>query len=251
MSTNFLHINFLERFTPAPTFTRQEVYSFFQKYEPDISEGAVAWRIYDLRKQNLLRDVKRGVYSLTELPAFTPPLSEELLLLNSILHEFSDSNSCNIWDTKWVNDFVELQTTSSMVVVEVEKEIMDSVFYAFKDRNISEVYIKPDSTVIQKYVSEANRPVVIKPIVSRSPLQTIQDVKVPTLEKILVDIFCDDKLYYAFQGNQLQRIYEKVVTSHPINFSTLFTYAKRRNREPQIKSQFLHLSNKDIKRIIG
>lgn len=249
VAANLLYTNLLSNFKNHPSINREQIFNYFQGYEPGITEGAVSWRIHDLKKRDLIRDVKKGVYALNNLVPYTPTINEELMVYNAIASRFSDSH--NIWETSWINEFTELQATSSMVVIEVEKKNMDTVFFAFKDRGISEVYIKPDTTVIQKYVSEANRPIVIKPLVSRSPLQTIQDIKVPTLEKILVDIYCDDKLFFAFQGNQLQRIYEKAVTSHPLNFSTLFTYAKRRNREPQIKSQFLHLSNKDIKQIIG
>lgn len=74
---------------------------------------------------------------------------------------------------------------------------------------------------------------------------------IPTLEKILVDLYCDDKVYFAFQGHQLSNIYRVAAARYALNFSRLFAYAKRRSREDEIRSLLLKVLDKDLKEIIA
>ena len=80
----------------------------------------------------------------------------------------------------------------------------------------------------------------------------VKGIIFPTLEKILVDLFCEEKLFFAYQGQQLVKIYEACLDKYSINFSRLFNYAKRRKRDEALKS-FLMANNRlheKIKEII-
>ncbi|MFT3746797.1 MAG: hypothetical protein QM768_00705 [Agriterribacter sp.] len=103
---------------------------------------------------------------------------------------------------------------------------------------------------MERYIFEAKHPVIIKPFLSRSPAQLIDDVKVPALEKILVDLYCDEQVYFAYQGHQLEIIYRNAIYRYALNFSKLLTYAKRRSREDEIKSLLMKVLEKDLKEII-
>ena len=85
---------------------------------------------------------------------------------------------------------------------------------------------------------------MIKKLVTRSPISKRTEKKLkfhtPCLEKILVDIFSEDKLFYYSQGSELVHIFENALKSYDINFTKLLSYAKRRDRDNDIK---LFLSN--------
>ena len=68
---------------------------------------------------------------------------------------------------------------------------------------------------------------------------TVKRIIFPTLEKILVDLYCDPKLYFAFQGEQLVKIFEEALAKYVINYSRLLNYAKRRHREDALKEFLL------------
>jgi hypothetical protein len=113
--------------------------------------------------------------------------------------------------------------------------------------------VNPDEKAIDFYIAESNQPLVIKKLLTRAPLskRTEKRIKfyIPTLEKILVDLFVEERLFYYVQGSELIHIYENAITSYTINFTKLFSYAKRREQEQNIK-QFMtnHISHlvKDI-----
>jgi len=60
----------------------------------------------------------------------------------------------------------------------------------------------------------------------------------PTLEKILVDLFTEQHLFYYLQGGEMIHIFENALNNYTINFTKLFSYAKRRNKEYDLK-QFI------------
>lgn len=253
MDKGFLYKTLLQEFTQHPIQTREDLLKFFRQYEPELNDTTFTWRVFDLKRRNLIAEVKRGVYMLSKKRVFEPPLNAGILKIRKLIDQQYDPYYYNVWDTIWLNEFTELQATSSLIVLEVGKEQIDSVFFSLKNKGFKEVFIKPDKGIVEHYVSEAKHPVIIKPFVSRSPNQLAQPdlVMIPTLEKILVDLYCDDKVYFAFQGHQLLNIYRVAAAEYALNFSTLFAYAKRRNREDEIKSLLLKVLDKDLKAIIA
>ena len=125
-----------------------------------------------------------------------------------------------------------------------QKRLLDSFFYELKETYKAEVFLTPDEKAINLYVAESIQPIVIKKLVTRSPISKRMEKKLkfhtPCLEKILVDIFSEDKLFYYSQGSELVHIFENALKSYDINFTKLLSYAKRRERDNDIK---LFLSN--------
>jgi hypothetical protein len=171
-----------------------------------------------------------------------PDVSPSLLKITKQLTERFDEVKHCIWETSWLNEFSQHQTSLSMIIIEIEKGFEESLFYELKDTMHKEVFLKPDDIAIDFYIAESNRPVIIKKLLTRAPLskRTEKEVKfyTPTLEKILVDLFAEKRLFHYLQGSELMHIYENAITNYTINFTKLFSYAKRRERERDIK-QFM------------
>ena len=108
-----------------------------------------------------------------------------------------------------------------------------------------EVFLNPDEKAIDFYIAESNQAIIIKKLLTRAPLtkRTEKDINfyIPTIEKILVDLFAEERLFYYLQGSELMHIYENALTNFTINFTKLFSYAKRREREQDIK-KFMTMS---------
>lgn len=67
----------------------------------------------------------------------------------------------------------------------------------------------------------------MKPLVTEAPLTDRNGVKVPTLEKILVDILKDDDLDYL-QGSEEYYMYQMALDLYTVNYTKLLRYARRR-----------------------
>ena len=232
----------IEEFKGRGSFSRQELFEFYRYFEPDLKEGTFGWRIYDLKNKNIIRSLKRGLYAISYKPKYKPEVSKELIkLAKKITYTFEDTRHC-LWETKWLNEFSQHQTSKRIVLIEIEKDFIESLYYELKDSSRSELFLNPDDKAIEFYIAESEYPVVIKKLITRSPIARRTEKKLkfytPLLEKILVDLFAEEKLFYYLHGSELMHIYENAISKYAINFTKLFSYAKRRDREQEIK-QFM------------
>ena len=72
-------------------------------------------------------------------------------------------------------------------------------------------------------------------MLTRAPIQIIDSISVPTLEKILVDVFCSKVILYSYKGIELINIFENALNKYSINFTKLLYYVRRRKREESLK----------------
>ena len=232
----------IEEFKNREYFTREELFNFYRSFEPNLKEGTFGWRIYDLKNKNIIKPLKRGLYIISYKPRYKPLISPNLLKTAKLITERFEGIKHCIWETAWLNEFVQHQTSKSILFIEIEKGFEESLFYELKDTMHKEVFLNPDEKAIDFYIAESSQPVIIKKLLTRAPLSKRTEKKtkfyVPTLEKLLVDFYAEEKLFYYLQGSELMHIYENAISNYTINFTKLFSYAKRREREQDIK-QFL------------
>jgi hypothetical protein len=243
-----------DRFKDKSFFTREELFNFFKEFDPELKETTFRWRIHELKKHEIIKSLKRGVFVISNKSTYLPEVSPSLIqLAKKISKSFSEINYC-IWDTSWLNEFTQHQTTSSKILVEIEKGFEESLFYELKDTTRKEVYLNPDEKAIDLYISESNQPVIVKKLLTRAPLTNQSEGRfkflTPSLEKIMVDLFSDEKLFFHLQGPELIYIYENAIANYTINYTTLFSYAKRREKENDIKQFMLNHIYHLVKEII-
>jgi len=232
----------IEEFKNRDAFSREELFDFFKYLEPQLKEGTFGWRIYDLKKKNIIKSIQRGYYIISYQPKYKPEISEDILKIAKVISKrFEDVKYC-VWDTDWINEFTQHQSGKKILIIEIEKDFVESLYYELKDSFKLDFYLNPDEKAIDFYISESERPAIIKKLITRSPIskRTEKQIKfyTPLLEKILVDLYAENKLFYFYQGAELMHIYENILKSYTINYTKLFSYAKRRDQEQDIK-QFM------------
>ncbi|HCM60056.1 MAG TPA: hypothetical protein DIS74_06750 [Bacteroidales bacterium] len=238
----------IEEFKAKESFTREELLRFYRDFEPELKEGTFGWRIHDLKNRNIIKPLKRGLYVISRKPEYNPDISPNLLkIARQLTNKFDEVRIC-IWETAWLNEFLQHQTSKSSLFIEVEKGYEESLFYTLKDNMHKEVFLNPDEKAIDFYIAESNQPVIIRKLLTRAPIAKRIENNIrfytPTLEKILVDLFAEERLFYYLQGGELIHIYRNALSNYAINFTRLLSYAKRRERNHDIK-QFMtnHMSH--------
>jgi len=207
----------------------------FKKIQPDLKESTFGWRIYKLKQDKILKPIKRGVYTLTIKPEYQPEISDKLKRIFSAVKRENISDNICIWSSFWLNEFMSHQPMRYVLVLEVDNDVLESVYYFLRDKVYKKIYMKPDEYIMLKYAMEEQNPLILLPFKSRSPVEQHKKVVIPSLEKILVDLFSDSKLFYWVQGEELTNIFYEAFSKYQINFSTLIAYARRRGVDKKLK----------------
>ena len=236
---NFYETKLKEKFQSRYSFSRDELFDFFLQFEPDLKPGTFGWRIHDLKQSDLLKFIGKGIYTLAEKAEHTPQLGKTAKkVVKLVTNGFSDFDYC-LWETSWLNEFTNLQSVSSIIILEIEKELLASAFNYLQNTGINDLFLQPSGQEMERYIVKKENPVVLKSLISRSPVQKLfadkHTVSVPFLEKILVDLYCGTETFYFYQGSQLKHIFETALERYTIDFSRLLTYAKRRGKGSEIK----------------
>jgi hypothetical protein len=134
------------------------------------------------------------------------------------------------------------QPNRFFVLVETDKEATNSVFYFLREIKKS-VFIEPTLDILEKYILSEQEVIIVKSLVSEAPTQTINDIETATIEKILVDIFCDDVIFSSQQGAEMRTIFKNAFDKYTINQSKMLRYADRRGKKNEINNFVKTVSN--------
>ncbi len=120
------------------------------------------------------------------------------------------------------------------MIVEVEKDAAKSVFAFLKEQNMN-VFLEPSKEVFDRYITENEDTIIVKSLITEAPIINTKSGNTISLEKVLVDIFCDDVIFTAYQGNEMKTIYKNAFSKYSLNLGKLFRYANRRGKKEEIK----------------
>jgi len=183
--------DFKNYFKTINQFYGFEIFEYFKKKEPDIPRTTVNWRIHHLIKKGVLNRVSRGLYSLGNEKIFIPKLTPESKIIGMQMESnFRYTKFC-IWELETVNNLTQHLINYNIIFLDVEKASMKAVYHFFKESR-SNVILVSD---IYDDISEFRNYLVIRPLITDSPLKNIDNISVPSLEKILVDLYLDKEFF--------------------------------------------------------
>ena len=197
--------------------------------------------INKLLKDELIHRTGYGKYALNEKKNdYVPEINSRAKEIYQLIkHEKSLLSVC-IWRTSIVNEFSLHQPGIFSIIVEVEKVGVEAVFDLLRD-NFENVYVKPSKEVLDNYVSYQQDAIVIIPLISESPLLSVDEVSTISLEKLLVDLVSENKLYEAFQGSELTYIFQEAFSKYAFSKTKLLRYANRRGIKEQLEKRIASL----------
>jgi hypothetical protein len=212
-----------------------EIVEFYRKNEPEIKSATLNWRIYSLVNSGLLQRIGRGLFAFGPGKIFIPEVSSKIKAINKKLKaKYSLLKIC-IWNTSVINEFMLHQPAKFFILVEVEEDAKEGVFYFLKE-NKFQAFLDPTIDIINRYALDNSDTVIVKSLTSEAPCQVVHEIVTITLEKLLVDVFCDDKIFAAQQGSELHYIFNTAFNKYTLNESRMLRYANRRRKKDSLNS---------------
>lgn len=238
-----LHIFDLKNtFSGHKFFRKAELRNFYRAYELDLPEKTFRRILYSLENRDIIRKIDAGVYILGDKQPrqpikkkFSPVLSTEIISVSSSIKAMFPYVEFIIWETRILHEFMLHQPGQNQIILETEKEAAESIFNFLSDKSTGKVFLDPNRETFEKYILRNAESIIISPIITQSPLQRVNGILIPKLEKILVDVFADDEKYFVFQGQELVHIYEVAFNAYRVREKALFRYAKRRRVHQKIR----------------
>lgn len=219
-------------FKESERLSKQKLVISIKKDFPSWSDNTINMYLSKLKKEGVINAPSRGIYEMDSSIPFQPNISNNLKrVFNKVKREFPYINFC-IWDTVWLNDFMRHQPIKHYVVIEVEKDASESVFNFLTEIN-KNVFINPDEEIFDRYIHNQDEVLIVKNMVSESPLIEKDKINIPALEKLLVDMLIDITLFSA-QQNEKEFIMRSVMQKYTLNELKMRRYAVRRNRDEEI-----------------
>jgi len=235
-------------FEGGATISKEELADYLKSKDIHANDESIRKRISRYKKAGLIISIKKGVYALSKKPVYVHPSDKLIKKLSGLFFSrYPDIDYC-VWSSAWLYDFTVHQPVQFFYVFETEPDMVEILFNLLKD-NGYHVFLNPDERTMQLYVMGMNNPVVIKPLVSRAPLVRDKALRLPSIEKMLVDAYIDKALFYFIQGNEMQNIFKLSFSKYSINISTLLNYATRRGYGNEIKD-FLKNSSSNLNKIL-
>jgi hypothetical protein len=225
-------------FLGKESFSRTELYSFFQLFDPDLKDTTFRSKIHDLKNKCVITPLSKSFFTLVYKPPFQPKIGEtECKLFSKIKKQFPTLQFC-IWSSQIVSEFMLHIPAKFITVLQIEKEAIEPVCDYLKTQKYRNIFIQPDAKEIDRYVYDNDAAIVLQSLVTNAPIQIISAVATVTLEKLIVDLLSDKKLFVAFQGQELVHIVNTAYNRYLVDFTKLFRYAKRRRKEIEL-TEFL------------
>ncbi|NML37590.1 hypothetical protein HHL17_10345 [Chitinophaga sp. G-6-1-13] len=236
-----------ERFRERASFSSDELLSFFKEWEPDLKETTFRWRVYELKQRGFLQSVKRGFFTLRTKPVFELSVSDVgIKAYKRILKSYPHIRAC-VWNTQNLSKLMLHQPARSWDVLEVESDAFDLVWENVISDGIGLPINAHHHGSIEYVNANSSTPkYFIKKLLTRAPVQPVagEEYVLPTLEKVLVDIFCEPDFFFTFAGSEYSVMLNNAYHHFAVDFAKLLQYSGRRNKAKELKD--LMLTTTDI-----
>lgn len=231
----------------------EELKSFIYNRFPDRDPDFFYFYVYDLAKSGLLYPLRSKTYKFSNRIPFEYEPSDKLTSIwNNIVSKFGSIEIC-IWETAFLSRFMNHQPFKNIIYIESELYGYEIVFREIAEFTLAEkpmVLLQPTHEIWRNYHS-GDETIVVRRLLKKAPVKrAIRTSSIgrnqnytpkpvfpaPKAEKILVDIFCDKVSRMFDKGGEMANIYRHILEKYQVNLVTLFSYAKNRSADDEIRT---------------
>lgn len=190
--------------------------------------------LYRLSKEGRIEKTKDGNIKLLKAKDFSVLLDEEnVSLYKRIKERFPFSTIC-MWNTDSIINLMHDVPGNDLCIINVEKDILSTFLDVLETLTDRLAFYDTDKSNIRRF-SSSKGVLVISQLVSQAPLREDNGITYPRIEKILVDILCENALHFL-SGSQAYDIYDAAFEKYDINKKALLRYAGRRSRAEEVNT---------------
>lgn len=218
------------------SYTHKEIVREMLKEKPEMSENSIQWVLNDLCRTGQI--IHEG-YNSYMLPGdktraeYVPQYSDIACELTEKISGKYPAVKFTVFETALMNDFLNHLVAQNTIFVQCEKEISDYIFRFLQEEGYKDLLYKPSKKDYYYYWSK--NIIVITDMISEAPVKS-HDVHAITIEKLLVDIYCDKIIKTSYSLSEYPVVLTRAVDMYNVDLTRLYRYARRRNKENEIRA---------------
>jgi len=198
-----------------------------------ITRGTLCWHLSNLCKQGKLRRIGRGIYTAHFSNTFQVKANAKTRsLYNTLSRQFPLADFC-VYSGNVITPLLHDLTPNNTVYIETNREVTETVFNVLLPKYKGRIFLSPTKKIATTYIDFNRDNIIVKPLITESPLMLDGKVPVPTIEKLLVDTRVDPDFYYL-HGYENLKMLRTAITYYNVNQTRLLRYADRRNEKESI-----------------
>ena len=198
-----------------------------------IERNTLCWHLSNLCRQGRLRRIGRGIYTANLSKAFQVKANAKTRSLHKVLScQFPFADFC-IYSGNIITPLLHDLIPNNTIYVETNREVTESVFNMLLPKYKGRLFLSPTKKIATTYIDFGRENIIVKPLVTESPLMLDGKVPVPTIEKLLVDTRVDADFYFLHGYENLEML-RTAITHYDVNKTRLLRYADRRNEKESI-----------------
>ena len=235
MNLYTLYLDVLLKLKNNSTITRTELIMLLNGLKI-VNKSTIENFINKSQSERIILPINKSIFWKTQKANFDDvALTKDDIKLYKFLSKNFPNINFTIWNTKFFNDFIEHTIPYSNTIIETDKDILEDAYHSIDNfKNI--ILLNPSKQECEKYMYLKNI-IILKKEIKNMPTMILKNkIRVPKLEKILVDLFSEKAILQQYQGNEMVNIYNAIFEKYVINMTTLLRYSKNRGCKEQIIS---------------
>lgn len=206
-------------------------------HEAEIKSGTLGWVLCHLVLQNKLTRIKRGLYALQTKAVYAPePTPAMKKIADFMRQEFPFAPYC-LYAAEYFGGLQQHLSLNRLLYLEVPRDMMETVAEALQAEHLS-AFANPGKDALAHYIDSSKEGIIVIPLMSQAPIQKLQSIPTPRIEKLLVDLYTMP-VFNHLQGVEYGYIFRNAYEQFAIQEDTLLRYASRRFATDAIKKYLL------------
>ena len=220
---------------PDGIISRKELMQLVIEVQPEFREGQMKRLIEYWIRMSEIERVGRDKYkkctSGEHLKKYTNIYTDRSKKIIDEMEQKFPVVDYRIWELRWLNEFFNHQVGYNYIFLEVEHTGCEFVFDQLIVEN-KKILFKPSVEDVLRYATYET--ILLDRLVSESPKGESSAYGL-SLEKLVVDLFANKKLKQMLSFSDYPQALENMFSMYKIDETKLFRYARRRNKEIEIR----------------
>ena len=217
------------------SYSRAAIIDILKKERSGLSNSSYILSVSSLVRNGLLQHKGRDRYCLPsdgKKKTYVPPYSLEAKMIRYQISTQSPLANFTIFESFLLNQFLPHRIIKNTIFVQSQRDASIFVFDYLREYTEKLVLFRPSADDYTRYWKPGG--IIVKDWASEPPLNPDSPHDI-TIEKMLVDIFCDKTIQMVYNKTDYPAVVRAAYERFSVDTAKLLRYANKRHKENEVR----------------